>query len=418
MAISGGTALLALSVASGATLGGFEIDADAPSMQSALYSDSGKDWAAGSGQGVFMLGGGGVTDCYGSNIAPNPASGGSPWILCDGSSDARFDGSGGDTTVEPEQNIVGPGGKQVSDAWPIKAGSVTAKDDFSHAYTFFWLGDSTCDADTLADDPFIALGGHRGDNEGDAFWGFELSDISPGGFASLAANGGSTFTLDFNRTPGDLLISITLTGGGTNPLLEVFSWDGLTFTPAPSSCAANPGAAQGDSLLRTNPSADIMAPPWNVPACDPTGTNGANTCRIVNGAGTAPAAAGDNRTAPRDFIESVIDLHAFGVGDVCFSSLIFTSRSAHPLATADLKDVGGVAVDTCPAPAPPPPAAPPPAAPPNTPPRVNPPGGPPVALPPTGGTPASAADFSWLMVLVSAAAAALGAVTLRRGLSR
>jgi hypothetical protein len=153
-----------------------------------------------------------------------------------------------------------------------------------------------------------------------------------------------------------------------------------------------------------------------VPACDPTGTNGANTCRIVNGTGTAPAAPGDNRTAPRDFIESVIDLHAFGVGDVCFSSLIFTS-GRHLLATADLKDVGGVAVDTCPAPAPPPPAAPPPA-PPGSPPRVNPPGGPPVALPPTGGMPASAADFSWVIVLVSAAAIALGAVSLRRGLRR
>lgn len=404
------TALSALSIARGATLGGFEIDADAPAMQSALYSDSGKDWATGSGQGVFMLGAGGVSDCYGSDIAPSPASGGHAWLLCDGSSDARFDGNGGDTMVEPEQNIVGPGGKQVSDSWPINAGSVTAKDDFSHAYSFFWLGDSSCDADTLADDPFIALGGHRGDNEGDAFWGFELSDISPGGFASLTANGGATFNLDFNRTPGDLLISITLTGGGTNPLLEVFSWNGLTFTTAPSSCTVNPGAVQGDSLLRTNPSADVLAPPWNVPACDPTGTNSANTCRIVNSGGTPPAVAGDNRIAPRDFVESVIDLSAFGVGNVCFSSLIFTSRSAHPLATADLKDVGGVAVDTCP----PPPAAPPPAAPPNSPPPSNPPG-PPVALPPTGGPPAGATDYAWVTLFL---ATALGSVVLRQGLRR
>lgn len=418
------SALLVLSPARGATLGGFEIDADALSMQSALYSDGGKDWSLGPGQGVFVLGAGGVTDCFGSDVAPNPASGGLASFLCDGSSDSRFDGNGGDTVVEPEQNIVGPGGKQVSDLWPIKPGSVTGKDDFSHAYAFFWLGDSSCDADTLADDPFIALGGHRGDNEGDAFWGFELNDIAPTGFPALEANAGASFDLDFNRTPSDLLISITLTGGGTNPLLEVFRWDGLTFAPASSSCAANPSASQGDSLLRTNPSADILAPPWNIPACDPTGTNGANTCRIVNGAGTPPAAPGDNRIAPRDFVESVIDLHAFGVGDVCFSSLIFTSRSAHPLSTADLKDVGGVAVDTCPPPAPSPPAAPPgapPNAPPNAPPPANPPGGsgPPVRFPPTGGSPQSAAtDYAWLAVLLGTATTVVAAATLRRLLHR
>ena len=399
------TALLTLSDARGATLAGFEIDAEMASPGNALYGQGGIDWAGGGASAFTHTGAGG---CYGSSVSPNPASGGSSIFLCDGSSDARFDGNGGDAVVEPEQNIVTPGGKQIQDVWNVKAGSPPAKDDFSHAYSFFWYGDSSCDADTLADDPFMSLGGHRGDNEGDAFWGFELSDVSPTGFPSLANNGGTTFNLDFNRTPGDLLVSFTLVGGGTNPLLEVFRWNSSTFALAPASCASNPSASQGDSLLRTNPTLDIQAPPWNVPVCDPTSTNATNQCRVVNGA------AGDNRIAPRDFTEAVIDFSAFGVSDVCFSSLIFTSRSAHPLETADLKDVGGVAVDTCPQAAPPPGSPPgsPPGAPPAAPPGAPP--GPPIQLPPTGGPVDSSADLAWMLAAVPLALAATALVRNRR----
>src|SRR2546422_206497 len=227
-------------------------------------------------------------------------------------------------------------------------------------------------------------------------------------------NGGATFDLDFNRTPGDLLVSFPLVGGGTNPLLEVFAWNGTTFAPAPSLC----GGTQGDSLLRTNASNDIQAPPWNVPVCDPTATNGSNSCRVVNQNGTPPAQPGDNLIAPRDFNEAIVDLGAFVSGNVCFNSLLFTSRSAHPLETADLKDVAGANVNTCPPPAGPP-AAPPPAAPPAAPPGappVAPPGGsfPPVALPPTGARPSSA-GATWLLVgVILGTAGVLGVVRSRR----
>jgi hypothetical protein len=410
MAVAAMATLYTLSTARAANLAGFEVDAEMASPANALYGQGAVDWAGGGSSAFLHTGAGG---CYGSGVAGNAGSGGTSVFLCDGSSDSRFDGNGGDTVVEPEQNIVTPGGKQIQDVWNIKAGSVTAKDDFSHAYSFFWYGDSTCDADTVADDPFMALAGHRGDNEGDAFWGFELSDVGPTGFSSLASNGGATFSLDFNRTPGDLLISFTLVGGGTNPLLEVFRWNGSTFALAPASCASNPGASQGDSLLRTNPTSDIQAPPWNVPVCDPTSTNGTNTCRIVSGA------AADNRIAPRDFTEAVIDFSAFGVSDVCFSSLIFTSRSAHPLETADLKDVGGVPVDTCPQPAAPPGSPPgsPPGAPPGSPPGAPPaapPGGPPIRLPPTGGPASDGADWTWALAAIPLAFGAAEILRRRR----
>jgi hypothetical protein len=296
-AFCGAAALLSTSGASASTLAGAEIDADNPAVGDALFAQSATDWAENAGsaaEAVLLLGTSGspdFVDCFGSDLSINPAVNGTAGFICDGSSDSRFDGNGGDTVVEPEQNIVSPGGKQIHDVWNIKGGGVTPKDDFSHAYNLFRMGDSSCDADGDADDRFLVLGGHRGDNEGDAFWGFELSQIPPARFDDVASNGGATFDLDFNRTPGDLLVSFTLVGGGTSPLLEVFSWNGTTFASAPSLC----GGTQGDSLLRTNATSDIQATPWNVPVCDPTSTNGSNSCRVANQHGTTPAPAGDNR---------------------------------------------------------------------------------------------------------------------------
>jgi hypothetical protein len=392
---------IGVSDSSAVTLGSVEIDADDAAVQDALYSQSAYDWAesASSGsEGVFLLGTGGNPDflnCYASNVSVNPAVDGLATFLCDGSSDSRFDGQGSDAITQPENNTVSPGGKQIHDVWAIKPGGVTGKDDFSHAYSLFRLADSSCDADSLADDRFLALGGHRGDNEGDAFWGFELSQIAPAAFGGLASNSGSVFDLDFNRSVNDLLISFTLVGGGTNPLLEVFSWNGTTFAPAASLCV---GGSQGDSLLRTNPTSDIQAPPWNVPVCDPTTTNSSNACRVVNGSGAAPAQSGDTQLATRDFNEAMIDLSAFVPASVCFNALIFTSRSAHPLETADLKDVAGANLNTCPAPAAPPAPAPPPAPPPPSAPGTpsSPPFGPPVAFPPTGGEASDSDGARWL----------------------
>lgn len=408
------------------TLGGFEIDADHAPVASGLFSQSAEDWASGpdsAGEAVFLSGTGGSPDflgCYDSDISVNPAADGAVTFLCDGSSDSNFDGAGPDIITEPELNIVSPGGKQINDIWAITVGSVTAKDDFSHAYSLFRLADSPCDADADADDPFLVLAGHRGDNEGDAFWGFELSQISPTGFSDLENGAGTDFDLDFNRSVGDLLISYTLVGGGTNPQLEVFTWNGTTFALSAGSCPADPGTPQGASLLQTNPGNDIQAPPWNVPVCDPTATNPSNSCRVVNENGTPPAPAGDNLIPPRDFSEAVIDLSAFVAANVCFDSLIFTSRSAHPLETADLKDVGGVSLNLCslvqPTPTPTPALTPTPT--PSTPTATpTPTPDPPVGFPPTGGGPAGGSTLAWWALAAGAGLLVVG-VLLRTKLPR
>ncbi len=415
------------------TLKGFEVDADHAAAGDALYSQSADDWSAtagSTGEPVFLPGMAGEPDflgCYASDISVNPAINGAVTFMCDGSSDASFDGAGPDVVTEPELNIVSPGGKQIQDIWNVQVGSVTAKDDFSHAYSLFRFADSPCDGDTAADDPFLSLAGHRGDNEGDAFWGFELSQVPPTGFSELENGVGATFDLDFNRMVGDLLVSFTLVGGGTNPELEVFVWDGSTFTLSAGTCPADQLSPQGASLLRTNPSNDIQAPPWNVPVCDPTATNSSNNCRVVNGSGAPPAVAGDNLMPPRDFSEAIIDLSAFVAPGVCFDSLIFTSRSAHPLETADLKDVGGVSLNLCdllqpgPTPTPTPGLTPTPTATP-TPvgplPTPTPTPNPPVGFPPSGAPPSGDSGMPWWALALAgsllAGAAALLRTTLRR----
>src|SRR5262249_40390501 len=106
-----------------------------------------------------------------------------------------------------------------------------------------------------------------------------------------------------------------------------------------------PTGTQGLTLLSTNVTNDITAPPWNVPVCDPTAEDSANQCRLANGTNAGPP-SGDKTLAPRDFAEASVDLAAFGISP-CFTNVIFTSRSAHVLTGADVQDVGGANFPLC-----------------------------------------------------------------------
>jgi hypothetical protein len=348
-----GASVMAIALASANNVGGFEIDADHTTPGDALYSgnNGGDDWAQGaSNQGMFRASTSAphtaAADCYGSNIDKNPSADGPSALICDGNSDSNLD------TLEPEQNVVSPSGKSPDDVWPVKPGNVRAKNDFSHAYTHASLVDSPCDSDTLADDVVLHLAGHVGDNEGDHFWGFEFMANPPTGFSNLKANNGASFNLDFNRQVGDILVSFTVPGTSNDPVeLELFKVTGFVasgsdagdaiFTPAGAQAGCPGGQPQGFSLLRTNSFDDVKAPPWNVPACDPTADNGANSCRLANG--STPA---EDLLAPRDFAEASVDLTAFGISP-CFTNVVFSSRSAHVLGGADVQDVGGADFPLC-----------------------------------------------------------------------
>ena len=335
-----GSLLVVINFASAVNVSGFEIDASNVTVSHALYSgnDSGDDWAQGaSNDGVFDHSTTpphtAVTDCYGSSVDKSlePST-----MICDGSSDSRF------RTVEPEQNIVSPSGKTPDDVWPIKPGNVRPKNDFSHAYVHAQAVDSPCDEDSLLDDVVLHLGGHVGDNEGSHFWGYEFNATAPTNFNLLKEADGDSFNLDFNRVVGDMLVSFTVPGNASDPVsLDLFTVSGFQpdgdaiFTLAGALAGCPDEQPQGLSLLATNNANDVEAPPWNVPVCDPTADNGANTCRLANGTTDS-----EDLLAPRDFAEASIDLTAFGI-DPCFTNVVFTSRSSHVLEGADIQDVGG-----------------------------------------------------------------------------
>jgi hypothetical protein len=348
-----GASMMVIALASANNVGGFEIDADHTTVSDALYSgnNAGDDWAQGSSNnGIFVPSAAAphtaAADCYGSNIDKNATASGTAALICDGNSDSRL------TSIEPEQNIVSPAGKSPDDVWPVKPGNVRPKNDFSHAYVHANAVDSPCDADTEADDVVLHLAGHVGDNEGSHFWGFEFMANAPTGFAALKANDGSSFDLNFNRQVGDILISFTVPGNTSDPVqLELFKVTGFVasgndagdaiFTLAGAQAGCPASAPQGNSLLTTNNTNDVKAPPWNIPVCDPTADNGSNSCRLANG--LTPA---EDLLAPRDFAEASVDLTAFGISP-CFTNVVFSSRSSHPLEGADVQDVGGTDFPLC-----------------------------------------------------------------------
>jgi hypothetical protein len=344
--IAASAIVIAIAVAD--NVGGFEIDADHATPSDALYSgnESGSDWAQGtSAQGIFIPSASAphtaATDLYGSNIDKNPAAAGPSTLIGDGSSDSRF------RNVETEQNMVSPAGKSPDDKWPVKPGNVHGKDDFSHAYVHASAVDSPCDTDPDLD-TVLHLGGHVGDNEGSHFWGFEFMKNAPGAFGNLTANDGSSFTLDFNRSVGDILVSFTVPGNSSQQVqldlfrVTGFNADGSAIFTAAGALPGCPGSApRGFSKLTSNSLNQVEAPPWNIPVCDPTTDNGANTCRLANGLTNA-----EDLLAERDFAEASIDLQAFGINP-CFSNVVFSSRSSHPLEGADVKDVGGSEFPLC-----------------------------------------------------------------------
>ncbi len=337
-----GASLALLAIAGAVNVAGFEIDAGNTTATDALYSgnEGGDDWTLGSSEhGVFVE----STEaphtaaegCYDSNIDLGTAAG-KATLICDGNSDPKF------RTLEPEQNIVSPSGKTPDASWPIKAGNVRPKNDFSHSYIHAVLIDSPCDDDALENNIALDLAGHVGDNEGDHFWGWEFDQTVPTNFNQLKNNSGDSFDLGFNRTEGDFLISATVPGNTSNPvLLEVFTVTGFEPNGDAIFSLAEPACSDDLTTLATNNFNEITAPKWNVPVCDPTADNSHNTCRLANGNTTA-----EDLLAERDFAETRVDLTAFGILP-CVSTVIFSSRSAHVLGGADVQDVGGGEFNLC-----------------------------------------------------------------------
>ena len=265
---------------------------------------------------------------------------------------AAFICDGHSKLSEEDRNIVS-GGKQLDDIWIIKnpsgsSGLGTPKSDFTHGYAYLSFGDSCADTDTDADNLFLFMAGHRANNEGDAYWGFEFNQRAPADFSqALNPLDGSTRELDFDRQDRDLLVSgeVVNTQGEDEVNFTLLQWDSTdtsqtslgSYVPSTPSCGPS-------EELTTNLNHEIEAPPWFIPVCDSTsdGPN-QNQCRLASGDPTSNF----KMIAPRDFMEVGIDLQAFGIAEQCFAnSFIFTSRSSSSL-TSSLKDVGGADFHAC-----------------------------------------------------------------------
>ena len=339
------------------TLNGFGIDSNDTLAQSALYSGlsngaPSNDWAAGpdGGSGVFRLSTDSLsTDCYGSNVEFDAINGVAAFI-CDGHADTAFSGGDPDDLADEEELNIVSSGKQTDNVWVIKnpsgtSGLGTGKSDITHAYAYLSFGDSCFDPDGVANNLFLYMAGHRADNEGDAFWGFEFNQNAPANFSTLLyPTEDSTQNLVFDRQTDDLLVSgeVVKTAGEHEVNLQLLRWDGTTYVPASSKCATDADA----HVLTSNVNHDIEAPPWNIPLCDGTILDpNMKHCRLSSGGGDVLEAA--NLLAPRDFMEVGIDLEAYGISQTCFAnSFIFTSRSSSSVNSA-LKDVGGADFHAC-----------------------------------------------------------------------
>jgi hypothetical protein len=213
----------------------------------------------------------------------------------------------------------------------------------------------------------VIVGMERGNNEGDNHWGIELNQIPPTGLTTIADGvpPAANFALDFNRTDGDVFISVELQSGGTEPTITVTQ---VQSTPAQGADAVfelASATATCPTFANNSTSTNLveqLAPPWNIIACDPTVADGgsSNNCRIANGAGTGPANQGSasckTATKPsqnqpctmvpsRDFVEVAIDLTAYGVSRGCFSDVLLSTRSAPPGGTSNgIVDLGGADV--------------------------------------------------------------------------
>ena len=342
------------------TLNGFGIDSDDTLPQNALYSglpdgDLSNDWAAGpvTGSGVFQLSEAAphtaAADCYGSDVDFADINGLAAFI-CDGHADSTLSGGdAGDLANEEELNIV-IAGKQFHDVWNItnpggSAGLGTPKSDFTHGYAYLSFGDSCLDEDDDANELFLFMAGHRADNDGAAYWGFEFNQLAPDNFSQvLYPPDDSTSLLVFNHQEGDLLVSGEVQPDGVQLQLYQYQLDPndptkWSYTLAPTVCSPS-------SELTTNAEHEIEAPPWAIPVCDKT-SEGPNQCRLVSGDGADTPTSNFEMIPSRDFMEVGIDLQAYGITGQCFAnSFIFTSR-ASPSLDSSLKDVGGADFHAC-----------------------------------------------------------------------
>lgn len=291
--------------------------------------------------------------CNQTNVpatAGGPGSVGAGLLICDGSKGSFTDA-----------DHFTQGSKNESTAWEIVGGSNPKKGDLSELMLYAKFGDSSFDADGLADDLFIFSGATRLDVDGSTHMDIELNqqDVKRN---CTVSNGDISCPNGPERSEGDILIAVDLPRGGIpEQRLFLFCGEGtaplpdcpvdVTFGPAGEVCAnspqveapcfvevtAPPTAAQAvfnsdAANPRGDPAFEIDAPSWRAVGCERTTSDPSPGCRLRD---EIPEAG---------FMETYTDLTAFGISVECpgFSNVVFKTRSSDELNSALKDDSEGV----------------------------------------------------------------------------
>lgn len=252
--------------------------------------------------------------------ADDNAGGGTDWVA-----QLPLDGPGESfvidqiPTVATERYFTGGGSKDDNaiSQWKSVAGNPTPnKNNITNAY-------AKAMTDPSNGHMIVYFGADRFDDEGDAAMGFWF-------FAGDVAASGNGFS--GAHTDDDVLVQVDYVNGGSTAEIQIFKWqgDGTGTHGSPSKVLKQIGFGSGSgNAVVCNDDPD---PAKDNAACVTTNTS--NITKYWTHIPSDPSPAGV--IPSRHFIEGAIDITAL-FGDVCFSSFMAETRTAHS-ETAQLKD--------------------------------------------------------------------------------
>ncbi len=284
----------------------FELDGNVQNDTASNGNNGGFDWASGPG-------GPGVFDSSGNQTLVNPQL-----LKADFVADYQ----------QPDASYFATSVKDIDDVNTWQCGTVnnpTPKDEILNAYASLWSPSSGADAGHV----ILTAAAERLRNNGDSFMGFWLFQ---GRVACPSTGATTTFVGAHNF--GDVLILSNFTGGGNNPLVQVYVW--------------NPGTPQATNPLELKFNGNFCSGASNDPTVD-------QACGAVNTTSIqtpwAPSNTALTALQPNEFLEVGADLtQLLSLGGnpqlPCFARFQAETRSSQQT-TAQLKDFASGSFNTC-----------------------------------------------------------------------
>ena len=229
--------------------------------------------------------------------------------------------------TQPDTSYFATSTKDIDDVNTWQCGSVnnpTPKDEILNAYAALWSPSSGADAGHV----ILYAASERLRNNGDSFMGFWLFQ---GRVACSSPTGAATPFVGAHNV-GDVLILSNFTGGGNNPLVQVYVW--------------NPGTPQATNPLELKFNGNFCTGASNDPTVD-------QACGAVNTTPFqtpwAPSNTALTALQNNEFLEVGADLTQLLSGNAqipCFARFQAETRTSQQT-TAQLKDFASGSFNTC-----------------------------------------------------------------------